>query len=75
MFIFGKTTEEIHGAREAMKHQNYEQYFCDELKEIIADIRGGILGDPNIFNDLIDSFTQNNDFYLVGTDFLDYKHA
>lgn len=75
IFTFGKKTEEINDARERMRSMNYEDYFCTELKELISDVRGGLLGDPHIFEDLLNSFTNNNDYYLVGTDFMEYKKS
>ena len=32
MFIFGKVTDEIDSTREKMRHQSYDEYFCDDLK-------------------------------------------
>lgn len=75
IFIFGKKNEEVQEAREVMKRTGYEDYFCPELKELFNEIRGGLLGDPSVFNDLLNSFTGNNDYYLIGTDFLEYKKA
>lgn len=46
MFIFGKKNDEVHEAQEKMKSMGYEEYFCPELKSLINDIKGGLLGDP-----------------------------
>ena len=75
MFIFGKRLEEVNQAKERMRVTSYEQYFPAELKEAIREIQSGILGDPQQFRELIDTFTHNNDNYLIGTDFSEYVIA
>ena len=75
MFIFGKTVKEIEGSRERMKNTDYEAYFPESLRNLIHEIRKGLLGDPNVFHNLLNSFTNRNDYYLLGTDWDDYVRA
>jgi starch phosphorylase len=75
MFVFGKRLHEVASAKSAMRSTSFDDYFPLELKEVIREIQTGILGDPQNFKDLIDSFTHNNDNYLVGADFADYLRA
>lgn len=58
-----------------MSKLSYEEYFPKELKEIFSEIDSGLLGDPNEFRPLLDSIRNHNDFYLLGTDFMEYKRA
>ena len=55
-----------------MRNTSYEEYFPLELREIFDDMNKGVLGDPNQFKDLLNTITNKNDYYLVGTDFKDY---
>ena len=75
MFIFGKKVEDIEKCRERMRNMDYENYFPQSLRDLIAEIRKGVLGDPNLFKDLLGSFTERNDYYLLGTDWEDYLRA
>lgn len=75
MFVFGLKSHQIKDARETMRNTSYENYFCPELKELFKNIRGGLIGYPPDFEDLLNSFTNQNDFYLVGAEFLDYKNT
>lgn len=34
MFIFGKTTDEVKDAWENMRTSSYEEYFCQELRDL-----------------------------------------
>ena len=69
MFIFGLKTDQVNEARDKMRSLSYEEYFCPELREIFADIQKGVLGDSSLFNDLLNSFANHNDKYLIGADF------
>ncbi len=55
-----------------MSSLSYDEYFPEPLKEIFKDIRRGFFGDPNEFNELLNSLCGGSDFYLIGTDFMDY---
>lgn len=72
MFIFGKKLPEIQDAKARMRSLSYDDYFPTELKEVIKEIQMGLLGDPNQFKDILDSFIYQNDRYLIATDFSDY---
>ena len=58
-----------------MRNTQYNDYFCPELKDVFNEIRSGILGDPHEFDELLNTITNNNDFYLVGTDFGHYRET
>ena len=58
-----------------MRNTGYDDYFSPELRDVFNEVRSGILGDPNEFNDLLGGITHNNDYYLVGTDFNHYKET
>ena len=75
MFIFGKRLHEVSLARDRMSSTSFDDYFPSELKEVVREIQTGVLGDPQQFKELMDSFTHNNDKYLVGADFADYLRA
>lgn len=75
MFIFGTKFKDIAGAKDRMSKTSFEQYFPRELREVIKEVQQGLLGDPQHFKEVIASFTHNNDWFLVGTDFTDYVAA
>ncbi len=58
-----------------MIESSYEEYFPEELRDVFREIRNGLLGDPEEFNDLINSVSNKNDHYLVGRDFMSYVDA
>lgn len=72
IFIFGATADQVSEKRKIMQQSSYEDYMPEELKEVISEVRRGLLGDPNEFEFLLNTICQRNDRYLVGADFLDY---
>ena len=58
-----------------MKNMDPSKYFPKELTEIFVELENGLLGDYNELKPLMDSIRNHNDYYLIGTDFLDYKEA
>lgn len=75
LFIFGSRFEQVEPAKNRMRNSNYEEYFPAELQEVIHEIRSGLIGDPNEFHEVLNSFTNKNDWYLLGTDWTDYLRA
>lgn len=55
-----------------MQNKTYDEYFPFELKEVIAEIQYGLLGNPSEFKELLSSFTSRNDRQLIGHDFKAY---
>ena len=55
-----------------MSNTSYDDYFSDDLKTVINEIRQGRFGCVDEFNSLLDTFTHKNDYYLIGADFPAY---
>ena len=49
-----------------MQNTHYDQYFSQDLRTVINEIRQGRFGYVDEFNSLLDTFTHGNDFYLIG---------
>lgn len=75
MFIFGTKLPEVEKEKNKMRNSTYEEYFPLDLQKVIHEIRSGLIGNPEEFRELLDSFTNHNDWYLVGKDFTDYVRA
>lgn len=75
LFIFGTRFEGVEAAKNRMRSTPYEEYFPAELQEAILEIRSGLLGNPAEFDEVLNSFTNRNDWYLLGADFADYLRA
>ena len=75
LFIFGTRFHDVEVEKDRMRNTEYETYFPDELKDVIREVRSGLIGNPDDFNDLLNSFTNKNDWYLIGADFKDYLRA
>lgn len=58
-----------------MRRTGYNNYFPEELKEVFRELDSGLLGDPNVFRELLDTIKHNNDKYLIGADFSSYRQA
>lgn len=73
MFIFGLTADQVEPTRWA----NSRKYIIEDpnLQAVVDSIRSGQFGDPNLFNDIIDSLRPARDFFLVGSDFDSYLKA
>lgn len=72
MFTFGLTVDEVPARRQRMSNTPYDVYFPSELREVIAEVRKGLLGDPEEFETLFNSIVNHNDWYLVADDFSAY---
>jgi hypothetical protein len=44
-------------------------YLPASLQKVIQAIRLGLFGERNVLMELIATFTNNNDWYLIGADF------
>ena len=55
-----------------MSNTSYDDYFSDDLKTVINEIRQGRFGCVDEFNSLLDTFNHKNDYYLIGADFPAY---
>lgn len=75
IFIFGARINEVNDLRAKMYWLSPDQYLPQPLKEVIGAIRNGIFGDLSEGHQLIDTFCNNNDYYLLGADFLSYIEA
>ena len=75
MFVFGTRFKDIEEEKSRMKNSRFEDHFPQELQDVIHEVRSGLIGNPDDFKAVLDSFTNNNDWYLLGTDFLDYLRA
>jgi len=73
MFIFGLLTEEIAEARQQMfsGEAPWPATFC----KTIDLIKSGIFGDFPEQNELLNTITQRNDYYLIAADWDDYLKA
>ena len=56
-----------------MSKTKYDDYFCDDLKKVFNEIRGGRFGNVYEFDVLLNSMCNNNDYYLIGRDYESYK--
>lgn len=75
IFIFGTTVDRVEQERKRMHESSYEEYMPAELREIISEVKNGLLGDPFEFEFLLNSICQKNDRYLIGADFAEYIKA
>lgn len=49
-----------------------EKYLPASLQKVIQSIREGKFSERNLLMDLVSTFTNNNDWYLIGADFESY---
>ena len=75
IFIFGARINEVNDLRAKMYQSSPDQYMPQPLKEVLGAIRNGIFGDLSEGHQLINTFCNNNDYYLLGADFLSYIEA
>lgn len=73
MFIFGLTADQVESARWA----NSRKYTIEDpnLQAVADSIRSGQFGDPNLFNEIVDTLRPARDYFLVGSDFDSYLRA
>lgn len=73
MFIFGLTADQVDPTRWA----NTSKFSIEDsnLQAVVDCIRSGRFGDPNQFNEIVDSLRPSRDHYLLGTDFRSYLQA
>lgn len=73
IFLFGSLSEDV----EELRHrQRFEKPELDpKLKEVVDAIEGGQFGDPDIYEGLVSSLKDGNDYYLVSNDFASYLGA
>jgi starch phosphorylase len=75
IFIFGARVEAIEGLKEKMSTANPEDYVPPELKKAIQAIRVGTFGEKDLLMSLVSTINNNNDWYLVSSDFQAYIEA
>jgi len=73
MFIFGLTAPEIAPTRK--ENQCKFNILDPRMQEAVNMIRSGQFGDPNIFNEFVDSLIASRDYYLLGNDFASYMEV
>lgn len=74
MFIFGNTVDEINDLRIA-GYNPWDYYGSDsELKQTIDQIKSGFFSpeNPSLFHDLVESITNQGDYFMVLADFRAY---
>jgi starch phosphorylase len=75
MFVFGARLEEIAGLKDKMRSTDPSEYIGKPLWDVFHQLRSGRFGAVHEINQLIDSISQRNDFYLVAHDFYLYASA
>lgn len=72
MFVFGEVVENIEKQRQRMISISRDEYLGEPLKEVIDEIVNGRFGDDTDLIELVNSFTNQNDHYLVCFDFYSF---
>jgi starch phosphorylase len=70
MFVFGLTADKVEETRR--NNHNIHEFVDPRLKEAVNQIRSGMFGDPNLFNEICDNLIASRDYYLIGNDFGSY---
>jgi glucan phosphorylase len=58
-----------------MSSTSPEEYIPPQLKRVIQAIRAGTFGEKNLLMSLVGTIMNNNDWYLVSSDFIAYIEA
>ena len=73
IFLFGNLAKDVDELRHRHKYQGTTTNLDANLQEVVDAIDGGMFGDSNIFQSLIQSLRV--DWYLIGDDFESYLDA
>lgn len=73
IFLFGALSEDV----DELRHrQRYEKPELDpKLQEVVECIESGTFGDAAVYDGLVSSLKDGNDYYLVSNDFASYLGA
>ena len=72
IFIFGSRVEAVDKLKHNISITAPEKYLPASLQKVIQSIREGKFSERNLLMDLVSTFTNNNDWYLIGADFESY---
>lgn len=72
IFIFGARVDKIEELKHKMSNTSPEEYIPPQLKKVVQAIRAGTFGQKDLLMSLVGTIYNNNDWYLISFDFVEY---